>query len=283
MVVHIAIVLLAAVFALGAVIVSFLVSPSSPGAIVLYGVATSLGAAGGYSLLYRFLSLESLRQSITSESAIIEIRGRMHQIGEMIRERIPTDEKAEAYETREQTYFEVPRVIARVAVEEPGRKQLLLGAFHSATGSPRVSSPSELFAEFDKAMSDCIMSSGPGSWAVREMFNITTKQRLDMIKQHLANTEGADNFEVRTFSDPDAIPGMSPLIVGRRHVFLAIEDPQLYRVSKCLHVDSRTAVDFVTEYFETLWNDSRILILRARDGNIRWDVIEALEAKLDRV
>src|SRR5581483_2635726 len=102
------------------------------------------------------------------------------------------------------------------------------------------------FSSFNAAMERVIAAPG-SSWRVRHIYNITTLDRLDAIERRLDDTRSADGFEMRAFSQRDAIPQLATLIVGTEDVFMAIDDPGYYRVQKAIHLRSRDAVDVVNQ------------------------------------
>jgi hypothetical protein len=188
------------------------------------------------------------------------------------------------YPTRDAVYGAIPDVIEEVGRLESGEKELLLAALHGHSGKRVINPPQPVtvFQGFDTALLNAIRSSGRNMWKVRMITNITNEERLDSLMQMLVETQHADGFEMRTFSTPDAIAHLSPLVIGKEHAFLALEDPRYYRVSRGVGIQSHEAVQLVTDYFNSLWNDPRVIELRSAVG-INDDQVKKLRMKIKQM
>jgi len=193
---------------------------------------------------------------------------------------------AEYCDTSEITYMKVTQIISQVSlVGRANSKKILHAGFHGYRGQ-YLSRTDEsrkrrkiLWEMFDKEILKCINSSGHGSWSVRSIFNITSEKRLNEIVDLLNNCTNAEGFEVKTFFNKNYLPMFSPLVIGNEDVFLAREHPVFSRVNDAIHLHGKEYVKMATEYYESLWSDSEIIVIRSATG-INEDNIENLRTKL---
>lgn len=184
-------------------------------------------------------------------------------------------------ESREEAYRLAAETIHRVNREQTGPKNLLLAALHGHSGdridSRRATTPE--FREFDSAFFQCVRSVGPDFWRVRELYNITSEERLSEICETLRVTANEDGYEVRAFCVPEAIPHLAPLVVGRCDAFLGTEDPRYYRVQGAVHLRGVEVVTLIAAYFESLWSHPRVFVLRTAVA-VDEDAIERLRERI---
>src|SRR5439155_1497497 len=126
---------------------------------------------------------------------------------------------------------------------------------------PPVATPA--FAGFEAAMVRCAKSFGPNMWQMRELYNISSVERLDQILDRLHTTASDDGYEARAFCLSQAIPHLPLLVIGSSDVLFGVEDPRYYEVRAAIHIVDSAATRLATEYFESLWNDPRVFILRS--------------------
>lgn len=190
----------------------------------------------------------------------------------------------QSYGSREAVYSAAVDAIRTVERGPTALRTLFLGALHGHSGKRRLSrsSPDPTFSAFDCELLRCVKSSGPGMWRVRELYNVTTLDRLEEIVGWLQQTENEDGYEVRAFCEPSAIGHLAPLVVGGDHAFLSLEDDHFYRVAAGVQISNRAAVALVLRYCESLWTDSRAFILRTGFG-VDNEQIRALRARLAQV
>jgi hypothetical protein len=167
------------------------------------------------------------------------------------------------YPNRDMLYAEAAKILSTVS-STGGHKEILLGSLfgfredrvkttYTRTGSQAIN-------QFDREIKKCEQSN---SCRVREIFNITTEDRLNMIVSRLKDCEHADGYEVRSFSTPHAPAYLSPLIIGEDDAFLSLEDQRYYRVEKAIHLKGKDSIQIVIEYFNSLWNDKEIIVLKS--------------------
>jgi hypothetical protein len=189
--------------------------------------------------------------------------------------------RAVVYPSRESVYTKIPLVIAKTSTNSRGRRRIFRAALHGHSGKRMVrpSQPDPLFDLFDSEIDKCVASTGAGMWHVYEVYNITDEERLDSILGLLEKRKDAEGYEVRAFSMGDAIPHLSPLIIGDEDLLIGLDDPRYYRMSAATHLQGREHVRLATEYFYSLWNDPRIRILKTETG-VQWKEMESLRAKI---
>jgi hypothetical protein len=171
-----------------------------------------------------------------------------------------TPPRVSVYSVRDNAYARVASVIRETPLSRTGRQRLLLAALHGHTTKRIAPSPGSEFAPFDDAMLQCAHSP---RWVVHELLNIASESRLDRVIKRIEACKDADGYEVRAFCMPGALPHLSPLVVGTHQLFLGLEDPRFNRVAAMMHIESRAAVDIAVTYFNTLWEDRRVLVLRS--------------------
>lgn len=189
--------------------------------------------------------------------------------------------KAVVYPTRESIYTSIPLIIAKASANSRGKRRIFHAALHGHSGR-RIAKPPQplpLFDLFDGEIDKCVASAGAGMWHVYEIFNITDEERLDSIQELLETRKEAEGYEVRAFSQSNALPHLSPLIIGDEDLIIGVDDPRYYRLYAGTHLKGRDHVRLATEYFYSLWNDPRVRVLKAETG-IEWKEIEALRSKL---
>lgn len=188
------------------------------------------------------------------------------------------------YRTRPEVYDAIAQTLSE-SMDSPGPKRLDLAALHGHTGQRRLDEEAikHEFNAFSKAIRQCIRQSG-SSWRVRQIFNITTHARLDVIAKRLEETKDADGFEVRTYCNPGTIPHLAPLVLVSDHVLIGLEDSAFFRIEKAFHVKDEAAAAIVSEYFQRLWEprESDVFELRAGD-RVRYEEIERLSDHISRL
>jgi hypothetical protein len=190
----------------------------------------------------------------------------------------------DSYDSRDAVYSAIVQAVRTVELDAACPKTIFVGALHGHSGKRRLSrfSSNPVFAAFDQEMLRCVKSSGPGMWRVRELYNITTKDRLDEIVGWLQQTESEDGYEVRAYCEPSSIGHLAPLVIGNQHAFLALEDDRYFRVTAGLDLHDPAAVAFVQRYCDMLWGDSRVFILRTGYG-VDNAQISALHHRIERL
>ena len=158
-----------------------------------------------------------------------------------------------------------------------------IASLHGHRGRRTVSEPQSderlggPLAEFNAAMTERI-TSATEPWRVRQLLNIVNVERLEQFRSRLPLLDGP-HYEVRAMVEPGALPVMSPLVVGRRHVFLALDDDRLFRARSALYADDRRIAAWVLDHFEELWAAADYLL---RDSvGTRDDEMTALRAAVD--
>ena len=189
--------------------------------------------------------------------------------------------KAVVYPSRESVYTKIPLIIAKTSTNSRGRRRIFRAALHGHSGKRMVRppQPDPLFDLFDSEIDKCVASTGAGMWHVYEIYNITDEERLDSILRLLEKRKDAEGYEVRAFSMGDAIPHISPLVIGDEDLLIGLDDPRYYRMSAATHLQGREHVRLATEYFYSLWNDPRIRVLKTETG-IEEKEIEKLRSKM---
>ena len=189
--------------------------------------------------------------------------------------------KAVVYPTRESVYSRIPLLIAKTTADSSRRRKIFHAALHGHSGKrmARPPQPDPLFDLFDNEIDRCVASTGAGMWHVYEIYNITDEERLDSIRELLEKRKDAEGYEVRAFSLNDALPHLSPLIIGNEDLLIGIDDPRYYRTRAATHLQGREHVRLATEYFYSLWNDPRIRVLKTETG-VEWGELENLREKI---
>jgi len=197
--------------------------------------------------------------------------------GEMFSEQIPC---AQFYPTREAAYSAVPPIIERVSTREQEEKYILHAALHGHTGR-RIPKPFQLdpaLKAFDDAMHKCIVSP---EWQVREIFNITNEERLEMVLEHLEETKDSENYELRAVSLPDAPSLFSPLVIGSKDFLIGWEELRYFRIRCAIHLHGEDFAKMGSEYFDALWlrEDQHIFVLKSEAG-MNLEEIDKLHQKI---
>jgi hypothetical protein len=189
--------------------------------------------------------------------------------------------KAVVYPTRESVFTKIPLIIAKASAGGKGRRRIFHAALHGHSGKriARPVQPDPLFDLFESEIDKCVASAGAGMWHVYEIYNITDEERLDSIRELLEKRKDAEGYEVRAFSLSDAIPHLSPLIIGEEDLLVGVDDPRYYRMRAATHLQGRDHVRLATEYFYSLWNDSRMRVLKTETG-VEWNEIESLRGRI---
>ena len=189
--------------------------------------------------------------------------------------------KAVVYPSRESVYTKIPLIIAKTSTNSRGRRRIFRAALHGHSGKRMVRppQPDPLFDLFDSEIDKCVASTGAGMWHVYEIYNITDEERLDSILRLLEKRKDAEGYEVRAFSLSDAIPHLSPLIIGDEDLLVGVDDPRYYRMRAATHLQGRDHVRLATEYFYSLWNDPRIRVLKTETG-VEGKEVEKLRSKI---
>jgi len=189
--------------------------------------------------------------------------------------------KAVVCPTRESVYTTIPMIIAKASANSKGRRRIFHAALHGHSGK-RIAKPAQpdpFFELFDREIDQCVASTGSGMWRVYEIYNITDEERLEAIVELLERRMETEGYEVRVFSQQDALPHLSPLIIGEEDLLVGSDDPRYYRLGAVSHLQGRDHVRLATEYFYSLWNDPRIRVLKTETG-VDWKEIENLRLKL---
>jgi hypothetical protein len=177
---------------------------------------------------------------------------------------------ATLYPEREDLYKDIVTTIKSVGSSQHGQKELLLAGLHGESGPRRTTLLHEnpALASFDNEMRNCITSSGPDMWYVRELYNIVDEERLAMILARIRQAPLSEGYEVRAFCVRNPIPQFKPLVVGQEDLFLAVDDPTYYRVSAGMHIRGSGFVSLASTHFYTLWNaqSPQVFQLRTATG-----------------
>ncbi len=185
---------------------------------------------------------------------------------------------------RNDTYDAIVDAIAHEEKQHVGVHQLRMAALHGHRGDrllePLLPNPS--FERFFEAMFHCIRSNGRNMWNVREIYNITTEDRLAQIADRLELTKNEEGYEVRAFCDPYSPPHIAPLIIGDAITFLGVEDSRYFKVKSSVVIKNGKASSVFDDYFSNLWNDPSIVEIRSA-AKIELDNIEALRERILRL
>jgi hypothetical protein len=175
------------------------------------------------------------------------------------------------HRTPVEAYTAVVDAIGRVDAAVNGEKNLTLCLLHGTLGnraqgpSPSVSAgTAEHFKRFDAAMADCVKSSGRNRWNVRQFYNVTTIERLRMVRKRA--DQDSEGFEVRAICLPQLVPQFSPVIVDKENVFLGAIDSKGFRVDSAIQLTGNDAVRFVERYISLLWDSRLVYRLRTELG-----------------
>ena len=186
-------------------------------------------------------------------------------------------DRVRVFQSRDALYSAAISTITEIGSMPNDDRRIFHAALHSY-GDRLPDPPSSVLKAFGELYSDCVTSSGAGSWKVRVLFNISTESRLDSIVQRLLGWEEAEDFEARFFVLPSSLPNLSPMIVGKYHVFLGIDDPRYFRVRKGFGVTGERTTQQLLDYLEELWRDDRTFKVRTETGVQRDEVERARNA-----
>jgi pyrimidine deaminase RibD-like protein len=188
------------------------------------------------------------------------------------------------YQAREELYAEVIDTIARVSERQKGHKAIFLTGLHGESGArrPELLHENPVLHRFDEEMLRCAQSSGANMWYVRELYNIASEDRLDMILKRIRKAENAEGYEVRAFCSRDAIPQFKSLAIGNEDLFLGLDDPTYYRVRSGVHIHGEGFTELAKEHFDQLWSDGRLFWLRTALGEDTKE-IQRLSAGITRI
>jgi hypothetical protein len=172
------------------------------------------------------------------------------------------------YKEREDLYSAIIETIVHVRERQRGRKPLLLVGTHGDSGGrlPKLLHDNPVLERFDSEILSCIRSSGPDMWDVREVYNITSDDRLAMILERIGKAKLSEGYQVRAFCVWNTIPQFKPLTIGYEDLFLGVDDPTYYRAKGGLHIHGRRFTELAMEHFEQVWSDSRLFKLRTALG-----------------
>jgi len=183
-------------------------------------------------------------------------------------------------ESAEATYTHILRVLESVEKAKSHTvKTLRHGIFH-AEGARNTTSEDDqsYFAAFREKMKQVSASDGANRWNVNVLYNVTHADRLSVILDERLNL-GTAGYKVRAMCLPDFSPVFSPMIVDDQHVFLAVFEEGKNRVSKSVYMHGQKAAKFFADYFDTLWADQRVKILR-KEGINNQQGIKELKASI---
>lgn len=159
---------------------------------------------------------------------------------------------------REEAYERVAGLLEAVLDGRIRKREVYLAALHSLsemrakTEGEKFPPKSPAIQRFDSAMMECVRSRGANRVYVRLLFSIFELDRLNQIERRIKSAGDADGFEVKAFCLRQAIPLLTPLIVGNEDAFLAVDEPAQYRVKCGLHLHGRDEVAIIMEYWNTL-------------------------------
>ncbi len=185
--------------------------------------------------------------------------------------------KVNYYPDPNSTYEAIIKTIKKVKDQKGTQpKNIFLGALH---GYPTKRAPYNLhaFEVFKEIMSDC---SNSQDWVVKQLYNIATIERLEMIETRLRDFSKAPNYEVKAFRVIKDYPAISPLVIGDEDSFLGFDDPSFYTVNAALHIESKEFCERSEKYFIQLWGSEDACWLK-KVMEIKWDTIESIRAEID--
>lgn len=168
----------------------------------------------------------------------------------------------------------------RREIDRPGLIRIDLANLHGLASTdrlPRADLRQEWLDDFEAALNEAVLQA-PERARVRAIYNVNSAERLDTLERRLRDWSDADQLEIRVMSVADAVPTISPLIVGDSELFLGTEGDRLYRTQQSMFVEHPDAVAWARAYFETLWLDRRTHVVRTAHG-IDQDGLDHLRAK----
>ena len=245
---------------------------------ILEEVGTFLALIVALHFLYEVFVKKQEHQLFIGEMETI-VRGELKQVTKTLNLSAAT-----FYPSQEDAHSAVIKAIDERAENKKYEKTILLAALHGHSGKRRTLRPESDLSHkaFADTLYKCIESSGKGMWYVRELYNITDEERLEMIlkrMQHVGDTEG---YEVRAFCLQNVLPQLTPLVVDNEDLFIGWDDPTYYGVRGAMHVRGLEFGQTATEYFNSLWNDKRVFILRSALG-IDDNQVNSLRRALKRI
>jgi class 3 adenylate cyclase len=185
---------------------------------------------------------------------------------------------------REQLYETIVRVIDQISSNRGARREIYLAALHGLNEMRRLERDPITAATkaFNERLKQCINSCGPDGWYVRSLFNVPDKTRLAQIEQRLNEAGDVEGFEVRVFVLHQALPILSPMIIGDYDAFIAVDDPTYYRVQCGIHLRGSANVRVLMKYWDSLWNNERAVKLRTGTG-VHTQNLAQLREQIDRI
>jgi hypothetical protein len=160
------------------------------------------------------------------------------------------EEQVRLYETCAE-YLRLPQ-------PDPTLRKIALASLHGQGGRrskiepPQDARVGKAFAAFMDAMMHRITDEEE-PWQVRQLVNVTSKERLEQIRERQLSTDGP-HYEVRALVDPHSLNVFSPLIISDCHVFLALDDQKYFRASSALHFGTPKMARWMLRYFDSLWD-----------------------------
>lgn len=167
------------------------------------------------------------------------------------------------FETRDSLYRAAAQAIRLSTRAQNAESSIwilsLTGAPSSRLAQPQVSGGQ---AEYEKELSAAMMKPG---WSVRIIYNFDDLEHLGRVAQFLAEHDAAEAFEARAFIKRSG-EILAPLIVGDRHVLIADGDRRYRGVRSGMHIVDGAANRFTRRYFDTVWQSSDLVTIRAATG-----------------
>jgi hypothetical protein len=168
-------------------------------------------------------------------------------------------------------YPHVTRLVVESQPREARNRRIDLVSVRPRDHNPRER-PAEQTEQFFRA---CVKRLDDG-WTIRRLLAIDSRERLDYELER-ALPENA-RYELRAVTGAE-MPVLAPLVIGRHHALLGLDDPQGYGIQRALHTNDPDAVELVSEYFGRLWDRPEVIVLRDQQGR-REEGIERLRRLL---
>ena len=154
--------------------------------------------------------------------------------------------------TESEIYIKICVIIDTVS-KSSEQKRLLFCRAHGV-GSPRRTRPPEdlptYIQEFRKRVLASCLS---GEWCVRIVDRVSDSQRLAMVLAELEQLKNAPDFALRAAYALDALPLISPLIIGECNAFLGLDHNTFNSVQGGFHLHGKTLVTNLLTYWNQLW------------------------------